>query len=133
MGEPSKIVILEKVVEVIRRDGLVERAKTVGEELHKGLTVIASDYPHQVRLYGCCKKADYAFQVFNVRGQGTFCAFDTPDAQLRDKLLEVALSNGLHIGGCGDATVRFRPALIFEKKHAEITLDLLSKAVKAIA
>lgn len=56
MGEPSKIVILEKVVEVIRRDGLVERAKTVGEELHKGLTVIASDYPHQVRLYGCCKK-----------------------------------------------------------------------------
>lgn len=118
MGEPSKIVILEKVVEVIRRDGLVEQANEVGQLLQKGLHDIAGNYPHH---------------VFNVRGQGTFCAFDTPDSQLRDKLLEVSLSNGLHIGGCGDATVRFRPALIYQKKHAETTLDLLAKSVKSVA
>lgn len=48
MGEPSKIVILEKVVEVIRRDGLVEQAKEVGKLLQKGLLDIAGNYPQQV-------------------------------------------------------------------------------------
>jgi 4-aminobutyrate aminotransferase/(S)-3-amino-2-methylpropionate transaminase len=118
MGEPSKIVLLEKVVEVIKRDGLVKKAQQVGDTLQKGLNDISSQYGNN---------------VFNVRGQGTYCAFDTTDAKTRDKILEVALTNGLHVGGCGDAAIRFRPALIFDKHHAEITLDLLEKSIKSIS
>ena len=32
-------------------------------------------------------------------------------------------SSGVLIGGCGDSTIRIRPALIFEPKHAEIMLE----------
>ena len=32
-------------------------------------------------------------------------------------------SKGVLIGGCGESTIRLRPALIFEPKHAEIMLE----------
>lgn len=117
MGEPTKLVLLEKVVEVIKRDGLVQKTKEIGEELRKGLGRLESNYPQK---------------VFNIRGMGTLTAFDTTNPQLRDKLVDAALQKGLHIGGCGDNTIRFRPALIFSEKHLKDTLDLLEQSVKAL-
>ena len=32
-------------------------------------------------------------------------------------------STGILIGGCGEAAIRLRPALIFEPSHAELFLD----------
>lgn len=61
---------------------------------------------------------------------GTLCAFDMPDSEYRDKLCQISLSNGLHIGGCGENVVRFRPALIFQKEHVDLTVDLLDKSLK---
>ncbi|KAE9554671.1 hypothetical protein FO519_002081 [Halicephalobus sp. NKZ332] len=117
MGEPTKLVLLEKAVQVIKRDGLVEKTRKVGEELRKGLSRLESNYPNK---------------VFNIRGMGTLTAFDTSNSQVRDKLVEVALQKGLHIGGCGDTTVRFRPALIFGEKHLKVALDLLEQSVKTL-
>jgi len=37
---------------------------------------------------------------------------------------------GLQIGACGDATIRFRPALIFQPKHVEIGLGILNDIAK---
>lgn len=34
-------------------------------------------------------------KIRNVRGLGTFCAFDMPDAATRDKFLEIAGNNGI--------------------------------------
>ncbi|PAV57340.1 hypothetical protein WR25_13737 [Diploscapter pachys] len=66
------------------------------------------------------------------RGLGTFAAVDFPTPELRDKLVATAANNGLLVGGCGDNGLRFRPALIFEKKHLEIAFDLLDKSLKQI-
>lgn len=63
---------------------------------------------------------------------GTICAFDLPDSASRDKLISIALTNGLHIGGCGDTSIRFRPALIFEKKHANLLIEILAKSIKQL-
>jgi 4-aminobutyrate aminotransferase-like enzyme len=40
-------------------------------------------------------------------------------------------TTGLHMGGCGEQTLRFRPALIFKQHHCELTLDILDKAIAA--
>lgn len=117
MGEPTKLVLLEKVVQVIKRDNLVQKTKEVGEELRKGLSRLECHYPQK---------------VFNVRGIGTLTAFDTGDSQTRDKLVDIALQKGLQLGVCGEAAVRFRPALIFGEKHLQITLDLLEQCVKTL-
>ncbi|CAD5218957.1 unnamed protein product [Bursaphelenchus okinawaensis] len=117
MGEPTKLVILEKVIEIIKRDRLVEQTAKVGEHLQKALEKLEQHYPNLVS---------------SVRGQGNLCAFDLPDSGKRDKLLGIALKHGLHIGGCGDLTVRFRPSLIFEQKHADIAIDILSQSLKEL-
>lgn len=61
---------------------------------------------------------------------GTLCAFEMPDSVSRDKLCHLALTNGLHIGGCGDFAVRFRPALTFNKDHVDLAMEILDKSLK---
>jgi 4-aminobutyrate aminotransferase-like enzyme len=34
--------------------------------------------------------------------------------------------------GCGEKALRFRPMLVYAKKHADLTLEMLDKAAKAI-
>ncbi len=34
------------------------------------------------------------------------------------------------MGSCGDVAVRFRPALIFAEKHADIVLEKLTEVAK---
>ena len=41
----------------------------------------------------------------------------------RDQILNDLRKEGINCGGCGPATIRLRPALIFEPKHANIFLD----------
>lgn len=50
MGEPTKLVVLEKVVEVIRRDNLVEKTKVVGDYLKQKLDGLAKDFPNKVKI-----------------------------------------------------------------------------------
>lgn len=48
MGEPTKLVILEKVVEIIKRDNLVEETRKVGEQMRKELSRLEADYSNKV-------------------------------------------------------------------------------------
>uniref|UniRef100_A0A0K0F0C5 (S)-3-amino-2-methylpropionate transaminase n=1 Tax=Strongyloides venezuelensis TaxID=75913 RepID=A0A0K0F0C5_STRVS len=113
MGDPTKLIVLEKVVKVIKEQRLVEQAKIVGGILKTGLEDIKS-------------RND---KILNLRGVGTYVAFDLPTPELRDKFIEEACNSGLHVGGCGDSAIRFRPALVYEKKHAEITLDIINNVM----
>ncbi|CAD6194491.1 unnamed protein product [Caenorhabditis auriculariae] len=116
-GDPTKLYLLEKVVEVIQRDNLIEKTKSVGEKFQKALAEL---------------QASHSSKLSQARGRGTFAAIDLPTSALRDKLVDTAIANGLHCGGCGDKTLRFRPALIFGEKHLEIAFDILDKSVKQI-
>ncbi len=40
------------------------------------------------------------------------------------------LKIGIHVGGCGDVSVRFRPSLIFTEQHAQIVLDKIAAVAK---
>lgn len=37
---------------------------------------------------------------------------------------------GIQSGGCGEKSIRFRPALTFEEKHADIFLDKFNQVLK---
>merc|ERR1712013_392969 len=70
--------------------------------------------------------------VANVRGKGTFIAFDLESTAQRNALIARLRKNGVHIGGCGQCSVRLRPALIFEVKHAHIFIERLAQSLKEL-
>lgn len=57
-------------------------------------------------------------------------AFDCINTDARDNLLKQLKQEGIHISGCGIKSVRLRPALIFEKKHADIFIKALNKVIE---
>ena len=48
MGEPTKLLLLEKVVEVVKRDKLVENTKAIGNSLLDGLKEMEKQFPNLV-------------------------------------------------------------------------------------
>ena len=113
MGDPARALLFRAIVQEIERLDLVRRTAEVGDYLFAGLERLAARHPGQ-------------FQNLRGKGMGTFIAFDSPR---RDEFLARAKSYGLNIGGSGQAAVRLRPMLIFEKSHADILLAILQKIV----
>lgn len=115
MGDPSKVILLEELVKVIDECKLLENARNVGDKLLSGMTQL---------------QTVYSSQVMNARGVALYCAIDARDTQHRDKLLNALRNNGIHIGGNGTRTIRLRPSLIFQSRHADIFLDKLEQSLK---
>uniref|UniRef100_A0A3Q2TY32 4-aminobutyrate aminotransferase n=1 Tax=Fundulus heteroclitus TaxID=8078 RepID=A0A3Q2TY32_FUNHE len=111
MGDPSKNLFLVEVLNVIRRENLLEEVTRSGKALLNGLYELQAQYP------GLLSRA---------RGQGTFCAIDVRDAATRDRMLVQARDKGVLLGGCGDLSIRFRPALIFKEYHVHIFLNIFN-------
>ena len=89
----------------------------------------------------------YPGHISKARGVGTFCAFDAKNrdemvARLKVKgmlrlhaVADVQLSTlfiftGINVGPSGRESIRMRPALIFQSKHAEIFLTALETILK---
>ncbi|KAG7164117.1 4-aminobutyrate aminotransferase-like, partial [Homarus americanus] len=117
MGDPSKIIMLEEVIQVINRDRLLENVKETGAVLMKGIQGLEQRFPGHIN---------------SVRGRGTFIAFNGSDAAKRDSIISKLKLLGIHAGGCGTQTVRMRPALIFQPHHAHIFLDKLETTLSGM-
>ncbi|EMG51021.1 gatA 4-aminobutyrate aminotransferase [Candida maltosa Xu316] len=115
-GDPSKAILARGIYQEIVKHNLVDKTAQIGDYLYKNLTTILSKYPHIVS---------------NLRGEnfGTFIAWDCVDANVRNKILLDARKLGLNMGGCGDYSIRLRPTLVFEKKHADIFLGILESVL----
>lgn len=114
MGDPTKIVQLEAVVDTVKEQNLIEAVKITGDYLMRELAVLAKHFPSHVQ---------------NLRGQGTLIAFDVATPKERDALVMSLRHNGVEIGGCGTRAIRLRPALNFQPKHAKVFLDVLEKSL----
>jgi 4-aminobutyrate aminotransferase len=55
-----------------------------------------------------------------------------PDAQLRDRVVELAFQNGLLTLGCGRSTIRIAPPLNITRQEMEEGLMILEKAVSIV-
>uniref|UniRef100_A0A8B9HRD6 4-aminobutyrate aminotransferase n=1 Tax=Astyanax mexicanus TaxID=7994 RepID=A0A8B9HRD6_ASTMX len=111
MGDPSKNVFLTEVLNVIRRENLLDEVTRSGKVLLQGLYELQAQYPHILS---------------RARGQGTFCAVDARDDVTRDNLLLKTRDKGVLLGGCGDRSIRFRPALVFKEYHAHQFLNIFN-------
>lgn len=115
-GDPSKAIIARAIYQEIKKHDLVTRTAEVGEFVYNGLKSLSEKYPKEIQ---------------NLRGKGTFIAWDMESPEARDEFLKKCKSNGLNVGGCGPQAVRLRPTLTFEKKHAEIFFDIVQKVLSS--
>uniref|UniRef100_A0A669EV32 4-aminobutyrate aminotransferase n=1 Tax=Oreochromis niloticus TaxID=8128 RepID=A0A669EV32_ORENI len=111
MGDPSKNLFLSEVLNVIRRENLLEEVTRSGKALLNGLYELQAQYPSILS---------------RARGQGTFCAIDAFDDATRDRILLKARDKGVLLGGCGDRSIRFRPALVFKEYHVNLFLNIFN-------
>jgi 4-aminobutyrate aminotransferase/(S)-3-amino-2-methylpropionate transaminase len=117
LGDPLRAAQLEVVTEIITRDHLLANVKVTGEYLMSGLTSLSQTF---------------ADKLSGARAQGTFAAIDVKDSGMRDRLLHSLRQKGLEMGGSGDRSVRFRPALVFSPRHAAEALSIWEDALRSL-
>ncbi|KFD47522.1 hypothetical protein M514_11616 [Trichuris suis] len=108
MGDPSKLVLLEGVLKAIKRDNLIENTQTTGAVLLGELKRLEKKYPAVLN---------------SARGVGTFCAVTCRDASTRNKIITQIRQRGVNLCGCGEQSIRFRPALIFQPRHVDAIIS----------
>lgn len=115
-GNLVDMVRCSKILEIIEEDNLCENAAIVGKYLQTELAKIAQSDS----------------RVENVRGRGLLTAFDFPTPQLRNQFINKGMEHNVMFLGCGNQTIRFRPALIMEKQHVDEGLAIMQKVLKQI-
>ena len=118
MGDPVRVLLSANQNMMIERDGLLKNVHEASSVLRTGLMKLSAEFPEYVA---------------NVRGVGTFLAFDTANTAHRDALVGAMRANGVNTGGCGPASMRLRPSLYFTDKHADIYLEILSKSLAELS
>lgn len=115
LGDPARVLFLEAILNVIKRDNLLELNRDTGAYTLDGLKKLCKMYPDIAR---------------NARGLGTFCAIDCPSSEIRDTVINDLRNRGIQSGPAGLFSIRLRPSLIFTKKHADILLDRFEQSFR---
>ncbi len=111
------MVRCEMILEAMEEESLVDNAARVGADLLAGLGTLAEEHPDIVS---------------NVRGRGLFCAFDCPDADVRDRLLQSCFGQRVLALSCGDRSVRVRPPLTLSSEEAAEGVKRIGKALVSV-
>ena len=102
-------------LEIYEDERVVEYSARLGETLMKELRVLEGGFPGLVS---------------NVRGRGLFCALDLPDKETRDRFVGRLFKNRLVMLGCGDRSIRFRPALNIPEEDLLRGLDIIRRTLR---
>ncbi|ETO20152.1 hypothetical protein RFI_17066, partial [Reticulomyxa filosa] len=116
-GDPIRLLQLEAFIQTLKDDNLLEVVRKSGECLMKGLYAL---------------QKTYSDKITNVRGKGHFIAWDHTTPEKRDAMIQLMRKHGVHIIGCGDKSLRLRPALTFEIEHANFFLDATKKSLQQL-
>lgn len=115
-GDPARMVLAGAIgAEVLKHD-LSKKTAQVGEYLFGKLESLQKKYPAYLR---------------DLRGKdrGTFIAWLLPDGGARNKFLSDMRVKGVNVGGCAEDSVRLRPTLVFETKHADILISKMEEVL----
>ncbi|KAG0330425.1 hypothetical protein BG004_002106 [Podila humilis] len=116
MGDPIRALQAKTILKEIQSKDLVKNAAETGDYLKQELEELEHKYPKVISA---------------VRGRGTFIAFDLPTPQERDAFVTRLRGQGVNTGGCGPKSIRLRPMLVFQKKHADIFLHAVDKVASS--
>ncbi|WPK26183.1 hypothetical protein PUMCH_003531 [Australozyma saopauloensis] len=117
-GDPARMILAGAIgKEVVDKD-LAKQAARVGNYLYPKLEALAGKYPaYMADLRG--------------KNRATFIAWSFKDASLRNKFLADMKTVGINVGGCAEDSVRLRPTLVFEEKHADILVAGIEKILSS--
>lgn len=110
-GNLVDMVRSSQILQIIADDQLCENAEKVGSYLKSNLTNLAQQFD----------------KMTNVRGRGLLCSFDFPNKDMRNTFISKGLEHNVMFLGCGEKTIRFRPALCIEQKHIDEGLTVMEK------
>ncbi|WP_431294381.1 aminotransferase class III-fold pyridoxal phosphate-dependent enzyme [Pedobacter sp. P26] len=110
-GNLVDMVRATQILQIVEEDQLCENATKVGLYLKDQLENLSHRFD----------------QMTNVRGRGLLCSFDFPTKEMRNKFIGKGLENNVMFLGCGEKTIRFRPALCIEQKHIDEGLTVMEK------
>ncbi|MGB4400917.1 MAG: L-lysine 6-transaminase [Daejeonella sp.] len=112
-GNLVDMVRSTRILEIIEEDNLLSNAAITGNFLQERLSKIAE----RNKI------------ITNVRGRGLMSAFDLPNKSIRDKFVTDGMNENVMFLGCGERTIRFRPALMITEGHIEDGLEVLEKLI----
>ncbi len=108
-----------RLLEIIERDGLFDRAAATGQWFLAELQELGARYPGLVS---------------NVRGRGLMCAFDLPDAAERDCLLGILREEDrILLLPSGPRSIRFRPALTIGEDDLAVGIKAIGSRLDRLA
>jgi L-lysine 6-transaminase len=106
------------ILDVIKNENLVENANKVGEHLKFQLNLIQNEYPTLIS---------------NARGLGLMCSFDLPTPELRNQFKNNCYKEKLMILGCGEKSIRFRPALNITETEIDMGLNIIRNVLRLMS
>lgn len=110
-GNLVDMVRSSQILQIIADDQLCVNAEKVGSYLKSNLTNLAQQFD----------------KMTNVRGRGLLCSFDFPNKEMRNTFISKGMEHNVMFLGCGEKTIRFRPALCIEQKHIDEGLTVMEK------
>jgi L-lysine 6-transaminase len=116
-GGLADMVRSRRLLEIIERDGLIDRAAKTGDWLLAELRSLGEQ--HQA-------------VASNVRGRGLMCALDFPDGTIRDTAVRHLRDEHVVVLPCGGRTIRFRPALDITERELQFGLDAFDRVLASL-
>lgn len=121
-GNPVACAAASATIELLE-EGLIENAARVGGVLKERLTALKGR--HEV--------------IGDVRGLGLMIGVDfqrtdgsrAPNADLRDRVMQICFEKGLLLLSCGESTLRFCPPLIVTVEETKTAAEIFDAAVSA--
>lgn len=114
-GNLTDMVRSAKILEIIAEDNLCSKAAETGTYLQQQLAALSNR----------------SGLISNIRGKGLLTAFDFPNAEIRNNFIISGLENNTMFLGCGEKSIRFRPALIMDEKHIDDGINTMETIFKA--
>ena len=105
-------------------DGLIENAAGVGSYLMEKLNQLKAGHSYigDVRGLGLMIGVEFA------RGDGGL----TPDAKLRDQVMQKCFEKGLLLLSCGESTLRFCPPLIVTRQESDRAVEIFAAVLREL-
>jgi len=123
-GNPVACAAALATIELLE-NGLIENAASVGGYLKERLLEVKTRLP----------------VISDVRGMGLMIGVElakrdearTPDAQLRDAVIQGCFEKGLLLLGCGESAIRFSPPLIVDETDARVAVEIFESVLEGLA
>ena len=108
------LIILRHILNIIKEENLIANVMVQANYLIENLYENQKEFPDLVS---------------NARGLGLMCSFDLPNRAVRDEFKNLCFKEKLVIMGCGERSIRFRPALNITHQELNRGLQKMKKVL----